>query len=106
MDNNRMDRLREILGELKLSQVLTGFFHAQRRAAENMPRVRPWSGEMEKLVIELLLSRARARMDRQFERSDAYRYILERLGLEVTALDAELKGPMREGEGVGESEGF
>lgn len=92
---DKTQRLRELLGEIKHSETLTKFFLEQREKLEGPWPGAPWTDAMEQLVMEMLLSRATARMDRNFERSDAYRHVLERVGLDVTALDDELRGPMR-----------
>lgn len=92
---DKTPRLRELLGEIKRSETLLNFFVEQRRKMAGPRPAAPWTDAMEQLVMEMLLSRATARMDRNFERSDAYRHVLERVGLDVTALDDELRGPMR-----------
>lgn len=92
---DKTQRLSELLGEIKHSETLTKFFVRQREKMVGPWLGAPWTDAMEQLVMEMLLSRATARMGKNFERSDAYRHILERVGLDVTALDDELRGSMR-----------
>ena len=51
--------------------------------------------DTEQLIIEMILLRYKARVEKQFERADSYRYVLLRLGLAVDELDKELKGGVK-----------
>lgn len=85
------------LFEIQRSVTLQQYFTLARSWSGQYQRRRvteiPWSEEIEKLIMEWILARYIARRDRQFERADAYRHVLERLGFDVLGLDMELSPP-------------